>query len=83
MLCEDLEGWDEDRREACEGGMHIYIHLIHFVVLQKLTQLCKAMIIKNKLIIQFKKIEVKGPGIEWLGGCDGAGISGNLARSFE
>ena len=50
MLCDDLEGWDrEGGREAQErGGMGIYvcIQLIHFVVQQKLTQHCKAIILQ-------------------------------------
>ena len=50
MLCDDLEGWDkEGGREAQEGGdmgTYVYVQLIHFVVQQKLTHHCKAIIIQ-------------------------------------
>ena len=50
MLCDDLEGWDkEGGREAQEGGdmgTYVYVQLIHFVVQQKLTQHCKAIILQ-------------------------------------
>ena len=50
MLCDDLEGWDrEDGREAQEGGdmgTRVLIWLIHFVVQQKLTQYCEAIILQ-------------------------------------
>ena len=50
MLCDDLEGWDrEDGREAQEGGdmgTYVCIWLIHFVVQQKLTQYCEAIILQ-------------------------------------
>ena len=50
MLCDDLEGWDrEDGREAQEGGdmgTCICIWLIRFVVQQKLTHNCKAIILQ-------------------------------------
>ena len=44
MLCDDLDGWDAvgDGREVQEGE-DICIH-IHFVIQQKLTHLCKAII---------------------------------------
>ena len=44
MLCDDLEGWDEDRdgEEVQEGRdifyVYIYMYMIYFVVQQKLTQ---------------------------------------------
>ena len=48
--CEHLDGWDrEGGRETQEGGdMGIYacIWLIHFVVQQKLTQHCEAIILQ-------------------------------------
>ena len=57
MLCDDLEGWDrEDGREAQEGwdvGTDVCIWLIHFVVQQKLTQYCEAIILQQRSI--FKK----------------------------
>ena len=50
MLCDDLEGWDrEDGREAQEGGdmgTYVRILLIHFVMKQKLTHHCKAIILQ-------------------------------------
>ena len=50
MLCDHLEGWDrEGGSEAQEGedmGIYAYIQLIHFVVQQKLTQHCKAIILQ-------------------------------------
>ena len=50
MLCDDLEGWGrEGGREAQERGdigIYVYIWLIHFVVQQKLTQHCKAIILQ-------------------------------------
>ena len=50
MLCDDLEEWDrEGGREVQEGGdvgIYVYIYLIHFVIQQKLTQHCKAIILQ-------------------------------------
>ena len=50
ILCNDLEGWDrEDGREAQEGGdmgTCVCIWLIRFVVQQKLTQYCEAIILQ-------------------------------------
>ena len=46
MFFEDLEGWNRSRggRDTQEGG-DICIHMVlHVVVQQKLTQLCKAVI---------------------------------------
>ena len=57
MLCDDLERWDGGRwKGGSKGKGSIYIHththisLIRFVVQQKLTQHCKAIIfqLKNK-----------------------------------
>ena len=42
-------GWGGGEKEAHEGGVTLYIYLIHFVIHQKLTQHCKAT------IPQFKK----------------------------
>ena len=48
MLCDHLEGWDrEDGRETQEGGdmgIFVYVQLIQFVIKQKLTHHCKAII---------------------------------------
>ena len=50
MLCDHLEGWDREvGREMQEGGdmvIYVYIQLIHFVIQQKLTQHCKAIILQ-------------------------------------
>ena len=50
VLCDDLEacgrGWNG--RGAREGGICMYVWLTHFVVRQKLTQHCKAIILKKK-----------------------------------
>ena len=54
MLCNDLEGWDrEDGREAQEGGdtgTCVCIWLISFVVQQKLTQYCEAILLQKRAI---------------------------------
>ena len=48
VLCDHLVGWDrEGGRETQEGGdmgIYVYVQLIHFVIKQKLTHLCKAII---------------------------------------
>ena len=45
-----LEGWDrEGGREVQEGGdmgIYVYIQLIHFIIQQKLTHHCKAIILQ-------------------------------------
>ena len=50
MLCDHLEGWDrEGERETQEGGdmgIYVNIQLIHFVIKQKLTHYCKAIILQ-------------------------------------
>ena len=47
MLCDHLEGWDEeDGREDQEGGdmgIYVYVWLICFVIKQKLTHHCEAI----------------------------------------
>ena len=54
MIFFDLEGWDEDRdgEEVQEGRdifyVYIYMYMIYFVVQQKLTQHCKAVILQFK-----------------------------------
>ena len=49
MLCDHLEGRDrEGGKETQEGGdmgIYVYVELIHFVIQQKLTQHCKAIIL--------------------------------------
>ena len=49
MLCDDLGGWDGGgvgRRS--ERGDMVYIQLIHFIIQQKPTQHCKAIIFQLK-----------------------------------
>ena len=50
MLCDHLQRWDrEGGREAQEGGdrvIYVYIELIHFVIQQKVTHHCKAIILQ-------------------------------------
>ena len=50
VLFDDLEGWDrEDGREAQEGGdmeTSVCIWLIRFVVQQKQTRCCEAIILQ-------------------------------------
>ena len=50
MLCDHLEEWDrEGGRETQEGGdkgIYVYAYLIHFVIKQKLTHHCKAIILQ-------------------------------------
>ena len=43
MLCDDLDGWDEEERELTREGIYVYIHLIHVVVWQEPTQHCKQL----------------------------------------
>ena len=49
-VCDHLEGWDrEGGRETQEGGdmgICVYVWLIHFVIKQKLTHHCKAIILQ-------------------------------------
>ena len=50
MLCDCLEGWDrEGGKEMQEGGymgIFVYVQLVHFVIEQKLTHHCKAIILQ-------------------------------------
>ena len=52
MLCDSLEGWEEEGRFKREGT-YVYLWLIHVDVGQKPTQHCKAIIFQ--LNINFKK----------------------------
>ena len=60
MLCNDLEGWGgEGGRETQEGGdmgIRVYVWLIHFVIQQKLTHHCRAIILQLRC---WKKKDVK------------------------
>ena len=63
MFCDDLEGWmvggvgGRLQRE----GIYVYIELIHFVVQQKLTQHCKAIILEFKKYIKKEESNVGRP----------------------
>ena len=49
MLCGDLDGWDGGEmggRSKREGIYVVYQQLIHFLVLQKLMQHCKAIVLQ-------------------------------------
>ena len=49
MLCDCLEGWDgeggKEMREGGDVGMYECVWLIHFVMKQRLTHHCKAIIL--------------------------------------
>ena len=46
VLCVHLEGWDREMQEGGGMGMYVYVYLIHFVIQQKLTHHCKAIILQ-------------------------------------
>ena len=51
MLCDHLEGWDreggrEGDAKVRDLGTYVYVQLIHFVLKQKLTHHCKAIILQ-------------------------------------
>ena len=50
MLCVHLEEWDREggreTQEEGDMGMYVYVLLIHFVIQQKLTHHCKAIILQ-------------------------------------
>ena len=51
VLCDHLEGWDREggREGDARGrdmGIYVYVYLIHFVIKQKLTHHCKAIILQ-------------------------------------
>ena len=46
---EMILGWGGGRSEAPEGGIYIYLELIHIVVQQKLTQHGKAIILQLQI----------------------------------
>ena len=67
MPCDDLEGWDGGGgREGKEGGYAGNTETIHFVVQQKLTQHCKAVILQVKKKKE-KKSTVPSPFLAWMG----------------
>ena len=62
-LCKNLEGWDgEGDGRFKRDGTYVYLWLIHVDIWQRTTKFCKAVILrlKNKLI--FKKERPKAPG---------------------
>ena len=65
MLCDDLEGWEEDvGGRIKEEEIYAYLWLIHTVVQQKLTQHFKAIILQLKKkeypkVIKRKITEIK------------------------
>ena len=50
LLCVHLDGWDRecgrDTQDGGDMGMYVYVQLIHFVIKQKLTLHCKAIILQ-------------------------------------
>ena len=50
VLCDHLEGWDREggreTQERGDMGIYVYIWLIPFVIQQKLTHHCKAIILQ-------------------------------------
>ena len=59
VLCVHLEGWDmEAGRETQEGGdmgIYVYVQLIQFVIQQKVTHHCKAIILQKKMLKKKKR----------------------------
>ena len=53
MLCDSLEGWEEEGRFKREGT-YVYLWLIHVDVGQKPTQHCKAIILQLKVKVFLK-----------------------------
>ena len=49
VLCDYLDGWDVGQvaGRSQRKGIYLYVWLIHFVVQQKLTQHCKAIILQR------------------------------------
>ena len=49
MLCDDPDGWDgqEMGGSSQREGVCVHIQLVHFIVQKKLTQPCKAIILKK------------------------------------
>ena len=52
MLCDNLERWDGGQWDEREG-IYVYLWLIRFVIQQKPTKHCKAIILQ--LIMNLKK----------------------------
>ena len=50
VLCVHLEGWGREgggeMQEGGDMGIYVYLQLIHFVIQQKLTHHCKAIILQ-------------------------------------
>jgi len=51
VLCDDLEGWagGGDGKEVQEGGIYVYLWLIHTVIQQEPAKHCKADILQLKI----------------------------------
>ena len=67
MLCDDPGGGKVARKGGSRRrSLYVYLRLIHIVVQQKLTQHCKAIILrlKRKLYIYKEQQTAKGAGIE-------------------
>ena len=49
-ICDHLEGWGREggteTKEGGDMGICVYVELTHFVIQQKLTQHCKAIILQ-------------------------------------
>ena len=63
-LCINLEGWDGegDGRGFKREGTYVYLWLIHVDVWQKPTQHSKAIILKLKIYIYFKSLQITNAG---------------------
>ena len=75
MLCDDGAGGLGVGGRPEREGMYVHLQLIHFVVQQKLTQHCKAVILQLK-----KKNQSDAPAIITRYGEDKAGINGKYAK---
>ena len=53
VLCDHLDGWDGNGGKEVQVGIYVYIQLIYIVTQQKLTQHCKAIILKKKKKVVF------------------------------
>ena len=74
MLCDDQAGGLGVGGRPEREGMYVHLQLIHFVVQQKLTQHCKAV------ILQLKKNQSDVPAVITPYGEDKAGIKASMLR---
>ena len=50
VLCDILDGWNEEVAGRFKRkGLHVYLKLIHIVMQQKPTRLCKVIILQLKI----------------------------------